>query len=85
MNKNRLLRAAGASKVLLRNPYVEFFNQTSKFGTIALSLSVKYKLGGRDFLIVANSANQTPILSPVTKNCCFFGAYTKICAVISRP
>jgi predicted nucleic acid-binding protein len=50
-------------KLLLKNPYVEFYNQTRKTSTIALDLSVQYNLGGRDALIVANYlANQTPIL-----------------------
>ena len=46
--------AADALKVLLKNPYTEFFNQTRKNSTIALSLSVQHRLGGRDALITAN-------------------------------
>ena len=41
-------------KMLLEHPYTEFFNQTRKNCIIALRLSVKYNLGGRDALIVAN-------------------------------
>ncbi len=55
--------AAHAIKLLLKNPYIEFYNQTKKTSTIALDLSVQYNLGGRDSLIVANFiANQTPTL-----------------------
>jgi predicted nucleic acid-binding protein len=54
---------AEALRILLKNPYTEFFNQTRKTSTIALNLCVKYKLGGRDSLIVANFlANQTTIM-----------------------
>jgi predicted nucleic acid-binding protein len=50
-------------RVLLNNPYVEFFNQTRKTSIIALNLSVQYKLGGRDALIAAYYiANKTPII-----------------------
>jgi predicted nucleic acid-binding protein len=53
--------AAHAIKLLLKNPYIEFYNQTRKTSTIALDISVQYKLGGRDSLIIANFlANQTP-------------------------
>ncbi len=49
-----------ALKILLKNPYTEFFNQTRKTSTIALNISVQHKLGGRDALIIANFlANQT--------------------------
>ena len=55
--------AAKEIKMLLKHPYAEFFNQTRKTSTIALNLSVKHKLGGRDSLIVANFlANKTPIM-----------------------
>jgi predicted nucleic acid-binding protein len=55
--------AADALKILLRNPYVEFFNQT-KFNTnVALKLAVQHKLGGRDALIAANFlSNQISIM-----------------------
>jgi predicted nucleic acid-binding protein len=46
--------ASGALKILLKNPYLEFFSQTKNISQIALSLSEHYKLGGRDGLIVAN-------------------------------
>jgi len=52
--------AAEALKVVLKNPFIEFFNQTRKTSITALNLSVKYNVGGRDSLIVANFlANQT--------------------------
>jgi predicted nucleic acid-binding protein len=55
--------SANALRVLLKNPYVEFFNQTRKTITIALNIAVQYKLGRRDSLIVTNFlANQTPIM-----------------------
>jgi predicted nucleic acid-binding protein len=55
--------AADALKILLKNPYTEFFNQTRAISAIALNLCVKHKLGGRDALIMANFlANKTPIM-----------------------
>ncbi len=55
--------AANAIRLLLKNPYIEFYNQTRKTSIIALNLSVLYKLGGRDSLIIANFlANQTPTM-----------------------
>ncbi|MCW4004364.1 MAG: PIN domain-containing protein [Candidatus Bathyarchaeota archaeon] len=55
--------AAHAIKLLLRNPYIEFYNQTRKTSTIALDLSIQYNLGGRDALIIANClSNKTPTL-----------------------
>jgi len=46
--------AAGKLSMLLKHPYIEFFNQTKKTTQIALNLSVKHNLGGRDALIIAN-------------------------------
>jgi predicted nucleic acid-binding protein len=55
--------AAHAIKLLLKNPYIDFYNQTRKTSIIALDLSVKYNLGGRDALIIANYLeNQTSTL-----------------------
>jgi Predicted nucleic-acid-binding protein, contains PIN domain len=55
--------AAHAIKLLLKNPYIEFYNQTRKTSTVALDIAVQYKLGGRDALIAASYiANRTPIL-----------------------
>jgi predicted nucleic acid-binding protein len=55
--------AARVLKVLLRNPYVAFFNQTKQNCSLGLSLSVQHKLGGRDALIVANFlANKVPVV-----------------------
>jgi len=49
--------------VLLRHPYIEFYNQTQKTSLIALNLSVKHNLDGRDALIIANNiANKILIL-----------------------
>jgi len=50
-------------KILLKHPYIEFFNQTKKTSIIALDLSVQHKLGGRDALIIANFlANKVSII-----------------------
>jgi len=55
--------AAGRLSMLLKHPYVEFFNQTKKTTQIALNLAVKHNLGGRDALIVANFlANKVPMI-----------------------
>jgi predicted nucleic acid-binding protein len=62
-SKKWLQKNLRTPKVLLNNPYVEFFNQTRKTSIIALNLSVQYKLGGIDALIAANYiANKTPII-----------------------
>jgi predicted nucleic acid-binding protein len=55
--------AVGRLLMLLKHPYVGFFNQTKKTAQIALNLSVKHKLGGRDALIIANFlANKVPTI-----------------------
>ena len=55
--------AARRLVALLRHPFIEFFNQTQKTSIIALNLSVKHHLGGRDALIIANFlANQIPTM-----------------------
>ena len=55
--------AARRLAALLRHPYIEFFNQTQKTTLIALNLSVKHNLDGRDALITANFiANKVPIM-----------------------
>jgi len=55
--------AARRLSMLLKHPYVEFFNQTKKTTQIALNLSVKHNLGGRDALITANFlANKIPTI-----------------------
>lgn len=49
--------------LLLRHPYIEFLNQTQRTTIIALNISVKHNLGGRDALIVANLiANKVPVM-----------------------
>ena len=49
--------------LLLRHPSIEFLNQTRRTTMIALSISAKHNLGGRDALIVASLlANKIPIL-----------------------
>ena len=40
-----LQEAADTLKVLLKNPFIKFVNQTRKNSTIALNISVKYNLG----------------------------------------
>ena len=53
--------AATRLSMLLKHPYIVFFNQTKKTVRIALTLSVKHNLGGRDALIIANFiANKVP-------------------------
>ena len=55
--------AARRLTALIRYPYIEFFNQTKKTTLIALNLSVKHNLDGRDALIIANFiANKIPIM-----------------------
>lgn len=55
--------AATRLSALLKHPYISFYNQTQKTSLIALNLSVKYDLDGRDALIVANFlANKIPTL-----------------------
>jgi predicted nucleic acid-binding protein len=55
--------AAEKLSALLKHPYVQFFNQTRKTTQIALNLSVKHELDGRDALIVANFlANKVPVI-----------------------
>jgi len=41
-------------QMLMRHPFVDFFNQTRRTCIIGLNLAVKHKLGGRDALIIAN-------------------------------
>jgi predicted nucleic acid-binding protein len=49
--------------LLLRHPYIEFLNQTQRTTIIALSISVRHNLGGRDALIIANLiANKIPVM-----------------------
>ena len=49
--------------MLLKHPYVEFFNQTRIISQIALNLAVEHNLGGRDSLITANFlANKVPTM-----------------------
>jgi len=53
---------------LLKHPFIEFYNQTRKTSIIALNLSVKQNLGGRDALIIANFlATQIPIMYTADK------------------
>ena len=55
--------AARRLSMLLKHPYIEFFNQTRIISQIALRLAVKHNVGGRDALIVANFlANKVPIM-----------------------
>lgn len=55
--------AAKRLSLMLRHPYIVFYNQTQKTSLIALKLAVKHSLDGRDALIIANYiANKTPII-----------------------
>jgi predicted nucleic acid-binding protein len=55
--------AAKKLSMLLRHPCVEFFNQTKNISSVAINLSVKHNLGGRDALIMANFlANKVPTI-----------------------
>lgn len=50
-------------RMLLMHPYIKFFSQTKKTSIIALNLSVRHKLGGRDALITANFlSNKVPVI-----------------------
>lgn len=47
--------------LLMRHPYVPFRNQTRSTSLLALNLANKYRLGGRDSLILASFlANHAP-------------------------
>ena len=49
--------------MLLRHPYVRFFNQTKRTCNVGLNLALRYNLGGRDALIIANFiVNKVPIM-----------------------
>ncbi len=55
--------AAKRLSLMLKHPYIKFYNQTQKTSQIALNLAVKHGLNGRDTLIVANYlANKTPTI-----------------------
>lgn len=55
--------AARKLSMLLKHPYIEFYNQTKTTTQIALNLAAKHNLGGRDALILANFlANKTNIV-----------------------
>ncbi len=55
--------AARRLSIMLRHPFIKYYNQTQKTSLIALNLCVKHNLGGRDALIVANYiANKTPTI-----------------------
>lgn len=47
--------AAKRLAALLRHPFIDFYNQTKRTSLIALNISVKYNMGGRDALIAANN------------------------------
>jgi predicted nucleic acid-binding protein len=52
--------AARKLSLLLKHPYIEFYNQTKTTTQIALHLAVKHNIGGRDSLILSNFlANKT--------------------------
>ena len=50
-------------QLILAHPHVQFHNQTMQASNVALNLAVRYSLGGRDSLIIANSiVNKVPKL-----------------------
>ncbi|MBS7247976.1 MAG: PIN domain-containing protein [Candidatus Jordarchaeales archaeon] len=50
-------------KMILKHPYIEFYSQTKKTCTIALTIAARYNMGGRDALIAASLlANKVPTL-----------------------
>jgi predicted nucleic acid-binding protein len=53
--------AAERLSLLLKHPYIKFYNQTKQISQIALNIAAQNNLGGRDALIVANFvANKIP-------------------------
>jgi len=49
--------------MLMKHPFVKFFNQTKTVSIIGLRLAEKCNIGGRDALMIANYvANKTPTL-----------------------
>ncbi len=49
--------------LLLKHPYVKFLNQTKEVTSIGLRIAVRYGLGGRDSLILANFiSNRIPVI-----------------------
>jgi len=49
--------------MLMKHPFVEFYNQTKTVSLIGLRLAESHRLGGRDALVIANYiANKTPTL-----------------------
>jgi len=49
--------------MVLRHPYIEFFNQTKRVCELGLALASKHGLGGRDSLILASFlANKVPMI-----------------------
>ncbi len=48
------LEARRRLQLLLQHPFIEFYNQTKSVCVVGLHLAVRYGLGGRDALILAN-------------------------------
>ncbi|MDP2899538.1 MAG: type II toxin-antitoxin system VapC family toxin [Candidatus Bathyarchaeota archaeon] len=49
--------------LIMKHPYIEFYNQTKRICQIGLKLAEKYALGGRDSLILSNYlANKIPVM-----------------------
>ena len=46
--------ASNRLMLLLKHPYIIFLNQTRKTSQIGLDIATRYRLGGRDSLILAN-------------------------------
>jgi predicted nucleic acid-binding protein len=50
-------------KLILRHPYIEFYNQTKRTCNIGLDMAARHGLGGRDALIIANYiGNKVPVI-----------------------
>ena len=55
--------AAERLSLLLKHPYIQFYNQTKQISQIALNIASQNNLGGRDALIIANfAANKIPTI-----------------------
>ncbi|MCX6655721.1 MAG: PIN domain-containing protein [Candidatus Bathyarchaeota archaeon] len=52
----KFTRAEASNRLglLLKHPYIHFLNQTRRTCLIGLDIATRYKLGGRDALILAN-------------------------------
>lgn len=61
----KLVRSEARRRLLLvlRNPYVEFVNQTRRVSEAAIKIALDYRTGGRDALVLASFLlNKIPVL-----------------------